>query len=108
MPIEGDYSEQLVSFQERDSEHRPDRGRVYTHHPVSVSRLGLDILYVDRMPIVGSARRGAMWTRRNRITPDKFHHLCGDVLGGDRPQNLTIEAKDEGALRFAQFQCAPN
>src|SRR5437762_150892 len=63
--VDGDGSNEVVPFQHRDGERRPDWPLV--SHSIGILGIALDIRDVYRSPLEGSTRRDAVASRSDRI-----------------------------------------
>ncbi len=100
VPVDRDHSEQLVRPQHGNREHRPDG--LYLTHPRGVLGVRADVMNVDRAALQPRAPGAAPAIERDRIQVGECHELGGDVMAGDGPQNLAVEAPDDAAPGLAQ------
>ena len=99
-PVDGDGPYQLIALEHRNRERSANE--VHVARNIVVFGIGLDVGDLNRPPFETGARRYAVPPERNRIPIDLVLVLRSGVEGGDRPQDLTVEAEDVGPFGFTQ------
>jgi hypothetical protein len=100
MPIDENYSQQLIGLGHGDRE--DGSKRVHLPTPVGVLGVSLGIEHMNGTTVEGGARGGAGLAGHNRILFDEGYDFSEGVVGGDDAQILTVEAEDERSFRVAQ------
>ena len=100
MPIDENYSQQLIDLEHRDRE--DGSKRVHLPTPVGVLGVSLGIEHMNGTTVEGGASGGAGLAGHNRILFDEGYDFSRGVVGGDDAQILTVEAEDERSFRVAQ------
>src|SRR6516225_10208921 len=77
--VDGDGSNQVVPFQHRDGERRPNRPLI--SHSIGILGIDLDVRDVYRPPLEGSARRDAVPSRSDRVLIYELPELRRHVVG---------------------------
>ena len=97
--VDGDGSNQVIPFQHRDGERRPDR--LLISHSIGILGIGLDVRDVYRSPLEGSACRDAVASRSDRVVVYELPELRRHVVGRHGAQKFTVEPEKERPLGLA-------
>src|SRR5437016_12853968 len=89
--VDGDGSNQLVPFQHRDGERRPDRPLI--SHSIGILGIDLNVRDVYGPPVEGSTRRDAVASRSDRVLIYELPELRRHVVARHRAQKFTVEPK---------------
>ena len=102
--VERDHAQQISTFQYR---HRKEAAvGLDSFRRIFVAWVGQHVGDIDRLPLKGGTAGHGLAINSDRISLKPFVHLGGDIVGGRRPQQLALRAKEECAFRRAQTRRA--
>jgi hypothetical protein len=96
--VDGDHAHQVVTFEHRDCDNCSDR----LHIPQKVRNIGvsLNVGYVYRSPLEGSACRDGFLSRGDRVPIYELPEFWANVVVRYRSEKLAVEAVDKRSLSF--------